>query len=45
MDKLKAKVTKSEEASRQFLRDMGVITQTGRISKKYRDLCITPDQA
>jgi len=42
LEKYKAEVTKTEESSRKFLIELGVITKKGNRTKHYRNLCI-PD--
>jgi hypothetical protein len=42
MQKYKTKVTKTEESSKRFLVELGVITKKGNPTKHYKNLCI-PD--
>jgi hypothetical protein len=40
LDSFGKKVTKSKASSRKFLKEMGVITGTGKLAKRYQGLCI-----
>lgn len=42
MEKYKVEVSKTEESSRNFLIELGVITKKGNRTKHYKNLCI-PD--
>lgn len=42
MQKYKAEVTRTEESSKKFLVELGVITEKGNRTKHYKNLCI-PD--
>jgi len=42
LEKYKDEVTKTEESSRKFLVELGVITKKGNRTKHYKNLCI-PD--
>jgi len=42
LEKYKAEVTKTEESSKKFLVELGVITEKGNRTKHYKNLCI-PD--
>ena len=40
----KKKVTRSKEASREFLVELGVLTEKGNLRKQYKNLCIPQEQ-
>ncbi len=44
LEKYKAKVSKTEESSRKFLIELGVITEKGNLKKNYKNLCIPAGQ-
>tara|TARA_R110000868_G_scaffold177159_1_gene415454 strand:+ start:293 stop:466 length:174 start_codon:yes stop_codon:yes gene_type:complete len=41
----KKEVTSSKESSRKFLKDVGIITEKGNLTKNYRNLCIPKELA
>jgi|GEM_PF-1662330 hypothetical protein len=44
LDSFNKKVSSSKTASRKFLRDMGVLTKSGKVSKSYQSLSTQPSQ-
>jgi hypothetical protein len=38
-------VSKDKKKSKTFLKKAGIITETGKVTKNYRHLCIRPGQA
>lgn len=45
LEKYKEKVSHSQESSRKFLVELGVVTEKGNLKKNYKHLCIPQDQA
>lgn len=44
LKKYKIKVSQTEKTSKAFLVDLGIITQKGNLTKRYKDLCIPVKQ-
>lgn len=44
LKKYKERVSQTEETSKAFLVDLGVITPKGNLTKNYKDLCIPVEQ-
>ncbi len=44
IESFRQKVTKSKEASRTFLVELGVFTEKGKLKQNYKHLCIPQDQ-
>lgn len=44
IEKKRAEIQKDPEVGRQFLIDVGVITEKGNLRKPYKHLCIRVDQ-
>lgn len=40
----KKRVTSSQKASRRFLIELGIFTETGKLRDRYKHLCIPQDQ-
>ena len=40
--KYKEKVSKTEETSKKFLVDLGLITEKGNLKKNYKNICTEP---
>ena len=40
----KTHVLKSKNSSQKFLREIGIITKGGKLSKNYKNLCIPQEQ-
>lgn len=44
LEKYKVRVSKTERTSKNFLVELGVITEKGNLKKNYRNLCIPMGQ-
>ena len=44
LENYRKKVTKSKEASRKFLIELGIFTAKGNLRKPYKHLCIPQEQ-
>lgn len=44
LQKYKSKVSKTEESSKTFLVELGVITDKGNLKTPYKNLCIPTEQ-
>jgi len=45
LEKYKIQLTKDESKSKAFLKDAGIITKNGNLTKNYKHLCTQPERA